>query len=165
MNNIKSRYTQEQVEELRSTAEKLLAMKYDELKANDDMRIADWFNLSEKLPEGGVITDANSEFEVIEEREKAIKVRWWFFNGHGSMESTGEGFSWEAWLPKAAIESLGGWMIKEELMHYGLWFRPSNRYQELVNFCKEHGIKGAREGLRAATLLKKVKEAGLEYAY
>ena len=158
--------TAEEIAELRQTAERLLAMKYDQLKAEgEDLHIADWFDLSGKLPERGVNPGVGVHFEVVSESERAVRVRWFFYDSVGSMAEDGAGFEWFAWLPKAAIESLTGYLIKEEMMHNGTWAKPSARYDALVSFAKENGVKGVRAGMRAATILAKVREAGLEYAY
>jgi hypothetical protein len=41
----------------------------------------------------------------------------------------------------------------------------TDKYNKLVEFAKENGVKGAKVGLKTDTLLKMIKQAGLNYEY
>lgn len=41
----------------------------------------------------------------------------------------------------------------------------AERYSKMIEFAKAHGVKGVREGLRKETILKKIKDKGLDYDY
>lgn len=130
-------------------------MTYEELKNNNDMRIADWFSLSEKIAYPWQVWNAREEFWIESETEKAVKVGWNATTCDGEFESVRYG-----WIPKAAIESKSAYHARKE----AAFESGKNRYEKIIAFCKEHKVKGARVGLRTATLLQKIKDAGLQFA-
>lgn len=66
------------------------------------------------------------------------------------------------WCPKSAIlteeEYLAECQKQEERFQAG-----AERYNNLVAFAKEHGVKGVRVGMRTETIINKIHQAGLEY--
>lgn len=69
----------------------------------------------------------------------------------------GEDTTIKCWVPKSATMSPEEAQAETET--------KASRYETLVAFCKANGIKGARKGMRAATMLDKIKAAGLVYEY
>lgn len=138
-------------------------MSYDEMKAsNTPMRIAEWFDIDEKLQhvkgyhfEGG---DFLACFEVVEEREKAIKVKWRLRKDNGYYER-----EVYVWLPKKALEPYADYQAREhakELRKYERYQEGCKRYQELIEFAKSNGVK-VRQGMKRLTILSKLEEAGI----
>ena len=70
----------------------------------------------------------------------------------------------KVWVPKSA--TMTDEEYREEQRKEDERFEEGcKRYENLVAFAKEHGIKGIRVGMRKNTILTKIAEAGLEYAY
>lgn len=63
----------------------------------------------------------------------------------------------KAWCPKSATMS-----VEEAQNEVAV---KMSRYEQLIAFAKENGIKGVRKGLKAVTILQKIKQAGLVYNY
>lgn len=133
---------------------------FEELRDAGDLRVAGWFTPDAFRMSAG--DQWREDFRIVRETEKAALIAASYRPGRFSSQPAGER---EAWVPKSAFESLTGYLIKAEMTHRGTWAQPSDRYAKLIAFAKENGVKGVRSGMRAATILAKVREAGLEYAY
>ena len=90
--------------------------------------------------------------EILKETEKAVKFRAYSDWGRVTF-----------WCPKSCLmenetEQERKWMEDREAK-----FEKGLKYNEsLVKFGKEKGIKGIRTGLKTATLIRKISEAGYE---
>lgn len=90
--------------------------------------------------------------EILKETEKAVKFRAYSDWGRVTF-----------WCPKSCL-------MENETEHEREWreereakFEKGLKYNEsLVKFGKEKGIKGIRTGLKTATLIRKISEAGYE---
>jgi hypothetical protein len=109
------------------------------------MRIKEWFlvkNYSQN--ERYAISVAHATIE--KESEKAIFVK--FESEFGNIKS---------WIPKSCImtdeEIKAEIEVKKEII---------NKYESLIQWSKDNGVKGVRKMMKKSTLLKKIKDAGLE---
>lgn len=90
--------------------------------------------------------------EILKETEKAVKFRAYSDWGRVTF-----------WCPRSCLmenetEQEREWREEREAR-----FEKGLKYNEsLVKFAKEKGIKGIRTGLRTATLIRKITEAGHE---
>lgn len=83
------------------------------------------------------------EFEVEKETEKAV---YGFFNtAYGRVYS---------WFPKSQTMTTAE-KIEEDNAR-------TNRYEEVLNFAKAHGLK-VRKGMKLVTIKAKIAEAGLQF--
>ena len=98
------------------------------------------------------VTIFKNEGLVERETEKAYLLSFEAFTMDGEEDVTVT-----AWCPKSAT------MSPEEADAAA--DAHLSRYEALVKFAKENGIKGARKGMKAATLLTKIRQAGLVYQY
>lgn len=73
-------------------------------------------------------------------------------------------FTFRRYMPKAAAMSRGEveLQIKEQEKRIQ---KGKKRYDKLVAFAKSKGVKGVRVGLRKETILKKLKDQGIDYDY
>lgn len=130
---------------------------YDELKAAGDMRIADWFNVDEKIGNRypwQAIQNTRTCFEIVLETEKAFKAAWRLGCVDGEHEVTRY-----CWVPKSAIESASAHIAAKA----SRFEEGCKRYDRAIAFAKEHGVKGVRIGMRLQTILAKIQSAGLVY--
>lgn len=130
---------------------------YEQMKAaGEKMRIADWFDLSEKVPSWPWRASYPQEnFTIVNETEKAVQVEWEAVSCDGEYER-----AWKAWLPKAALESYEDHAERQQ----SAFEAGCKRYDAAIAFAKEHGVKGVRVGLRLVTILDKIQKAGLVFA-
>lgn len=118
--------------------------------------IKEWFLKKMDLPEYAI---AEQEVEIIKETEKAyfVGMPTWTIDGETPLYL-------KVWVPKKCT------MTKEEYdksrdEEFNRFIEGCDRYEKLLQFCKENKVRGARKGLRKETLLRKISEAGLEYVY
>lgn len=117
------------------------------------MYVKEWIvrkNLNEQ--EAYAVSEILFEGDVIRETEKAYYLLFDTNYGHIKM-----------WAPKSQCydEEARREMEREEEKRFE---EGCKRYEKLLSFCKENGLK-VRKGMRKATLLKKVEEAGLNFEY
>lgn len=126
---------------------------YEELKNTNDLKVVDWFtpNTTEQL-----YLRWRENFNVERETEKAVLITVDGYKWNGDVKDV------TVWVPKKCFESQSEYTAKEAKAEER-YQNACNRYEELVAFCKENGVKGARVGLRKDTLLAKVAEAGLAF--
>ena len=107
-------------------------------------------NLNEQ--EAYAISEIGFEADTIRETEKAYYLL--FDTNYGYIRM---------WAPKSQCydEEAKREMEKEEERRFE---EGCKRYEKLLSFCKENGLR-VRKGMRKATLLKKVEEAGLKFEY
>ena len=109
-----------------------------------------WFIYEKFNTQQAMVIWNADEIVVVGETEKAVKLYVDSDYGH-----------FQFWAPKSAVETekeVARWEAEmDKKMQKGLEYNKS-----LVVFAKNNGIKGVREGLRTATLVKKIKAAGLE---
>lgn len=95
---------------------------------------------------------------IIKETEKAylLDVEWFTVDG----EYDGSTYKW---VPKSCTLTMKEHADIEERQEKA-FEDGCRRYENLINFAKNNNVKGVRIGLRKETILKKIKDAGLEYA-
>lgn len=95
---------------------------------------------------------------IIKQTEKAylLDVEWYTVDG----EYDGSTYKW---VPKSCTFTMKEHADIEERQEKA-FEDGCRRYENLINFAKNNNVKGIRVGLRKETILKKIKEAGLEYA-
>ena len=109
------------------------------------MKIKEWF-LEKEFTQNERYIISLEEMSIERETEKAYLLKWNSDFGY-----------FTRWVPKSCIYS------NEELIKvYHKKEQAFNYYEMLVNYAKENGVKGVRIGLKAKTLIEKIKKAGLE---
>lgn len=67
-------------------------------------------------------------------------------------------------IPKAAVKTQE--QVEYEYIQATERFnRGKKRYENMLKYAKEKGVKGVRKGMRKETILKKMEEAGINYNY
>lgn len=119
------------------------------------MTIKNWFlNKNFTQNERYIIecADMAGELEIIKETEKAVQFK--------ADSDFGE---LKFWCPKSCLIENETEQEKQRRKEHAARFQSGLKYNEtLVKFAKENGIKGIRNGLKTATLIKKITEAGFE---
>lgn len=133
-------------------------MTYEELKKANDLKVKDWFECEISYPFRPAY-DWREEFDIVKETEKAVMINIQVVLANGD-----DGYDRNVWVPKKCFESYSEYKAREEKADER-YEEGCAKYEKLVAFCKENKIKGARSGLRKDTLLAKVAEAGLSYAW
>lgn len=133
-------------------------MTYEELKKANDMKVKDWFNCDVSYPFSPDY-DWRTAFDIVKETEKAVCITIGIHSCNGEWEG-----SRNVWVPKSCFESCEEYEAKARRAEI-IAKEATERYERLVDFCKENKVKGARFGLRKETLLRKIEEAGLTYNY
>ena len=129
---------------------------YEELKKNNDLKVADWFNPTSKYPLAG---DFRTDFEISRETEKAVLIKTTAYT-----RDYEDDFEYEVWIPKSCFESRSEYYEKIRKYDEAL-AKGAERYEKLLTFAKDNGVKGVRKFMRAETILNKIKDAGLVYNY
>ena len=130
---------------------------YEELKQANDLKVADWFEPS-NVPSYAGIYGWRRNFTIVRETEKAVQIEVEATSRDGEYD-----FMVKVWVPKACFESRKDYFEKEAKREQAFEDGKA-RYEKLLAFCKEHGVKGARLGLKTSTLMGLVNKAGLVYA-
>lgn len=131
---------------------------YEELKQADDLKIADWFNPTLPNYVMSFSSHDRENFEIIRETEKAVQIEIEKETRDGEHDVT-----IKTWIPKACFESKGDYE-KAYWTRIEKYEQACEKYTKLVNWCKENHVKGARAGLKTATLMSLIAKAGLIYS-
>lgn len=118
--------------------------------------VKDWFFDKMRDERSGVRLH-NSGSEVIGETEKAYKIEVSYTTRDGERDGVTT-----MWCPKSCALSSEEYRaaIDAEAERYE---DGCKAYDAMIKFAQENGIKGVRVGLRKATILKKIQEAGLDF--
>ena len=121
---------------------------YEELKENNDLRIADWFQLDIPYPYHAL--NEHEDFIIVRETEKAVLITVDICAG-----------DWEGtkncWVPKKAFES-----SSEYEANFDKFVNACKEYNELVARAKLLGVKKVHTGLKKETIYRLAKEQGIE---
>lgn len=135
---------------------------YEELKAENDMKIVDWFTPEVRYPMH-LAYNFRESFQVVKETEKAVCVSVDYDIHGGDYEGTTN-----IWVPKKCIESRKDYFTAE---HEREERRQSNmnagleRFMKLRQFCIDHNvISDGKRRYSTATLMRKLGEKGLTYS-
>lgn len=127
--------------------------------------IKDWlFNKIRDDVKYGYLTEAKGI--VVRETEKAYLISFEAETSDGEHE-----FLVEKWCPKSCTMDEAEYKqecareVERMNAAYARYEEGCKKYEALVKFAKDNGVKGVRTGLRAVTILAKIQAAGLEYAY
>lgn len=114
--------------------------------------IKSWFLIKNFTPDEKYVIEV-SDREILRETEKAVNIK--FTSKYGNLFS---------WIPKSVFMTKEDERKEEERMNKRIakFEEGKRRYEELVKFAKENGVKYVRIGLRKETIINKIKEAGLE---
>ena len=138
-----------------------------ETQDNPNIRVLpEWFHRKEAIFE-----DKIDSTNIKRETEKAILVNVQSYQ-FDQFKNPFYDMRWrDVWIPKSilmteseakAARDKEQKKIKQTQAKYEA---GRARNERLVNLAKEHGVKGARIGLRTATLEEKLKNAGIEYDF
>ena len=117
------------------------------------LKVKDWFTRKIEIPTGFSLWDYDIE-AILKETEKASLCVLSVISRDGEYETT-----IERWIPKTCIENSEEYEAKMDKA----FEEGKARYEKLIAFCKENGIKKVRVGLRTATIMRMIEEAGLVY--
>lgn len=132
---------------------------FEKLRKKNDLKVVDWFDFQINYPY--FIASDRSEVIICKESEKAVQIVITIETVDGEYE-----FARKAWVPKACFESASAYEEKKaqaEAKREVAFEEGCKRYEALISFCKANHVKGARVGLRTATLLKLIEKSGLTY--
>lgn len=128
---------------------------FEELKESHDLKVKDWVSielLHWQKPSGGY-DHWRTDFYILRETEKAVQIEI----DIESLDCEWEGTS-KHWIPKSGFESRLEYEQREEERFQN----GKDKYEKLINFCKENNVKGCRVGMRKDTLLCKIEDLGLK---
>lgn len=113
------------------------------------------WDLVEQKFGGGYLVDFSG---IVKETEKAalIKIRWGF---HSTLIQRVE-----VWIPKKAIHFFHNELEEQTYINF-VNDKKFEKYNKMLDFAREKGIKGIRSGLKKDTILRKIKAAGYDYVY
>lgn len=117
--------------------------------------IKTWFLNKMEIPSYAIV---NEKVQVVGETEKAYKTIMETETIDGEHDLV-----LNFWVPKKCTMTEEEKM-EEEKEQEKRFEEGCKKYEEILNFCKENNVKGARAGLRKETLLKKITESGLKFA-
>ena len=126
-------------------------------KVGDKVYIKDWFLDKIDLPSYAM--KPTGKVEILEERGKAYKVSIDTETLDGERD-----LYYTRFVPKSVVETESQ-RKSAEAESYKRYKTGQQKYEKMVSFAKEHGVKGVRTGLRKETILKKIRNAGLDYKY
>lgn len=119
-----------------------------------------WFQNKIRINQGFfTLANFDGAFEVRKETEKAYMIIVDIETLDGEYDSVQS-----IWIPKSCVATEEERQAEIEAAHQR-FEAGCAKYEKLVAFCKDNGIKGARTGLKTRTLLGMVEAAGLTYAY
>lgn len=118
--------------------------------------IKEWFRAKLNIPNHAIFP---SKAQIVEESEKAWKLDMDTETLDGERD-----LHYTRWVPKSAVMTPKE--IEKADKEQQLRFETGKaKYEKMVAFAKERGVKGVREGLRKETILKKLRQAGYDYKY
>lgn len=114
--------------------------------------IKSWFLIKNFTPDEKYVIEV-SDREILRETEKAVNIK--FTSKYGNLFS---------WIPKSVFMTKEDERKEEERMNKRIarFEEGKRKYEKLVEFAKENGVKYVRVGLRKETIINKIKDAGLE---
>ena len=121
-----------------------LIMAWEEVKTmnSEHIVIKSWF-LAKNFTEGERYAISVSDLAIEKETEKAVFIK--AVSDYGVIKF---------WCPKSCLTTLEkeAKVIENKI----------NKYEALINWCKENNVKGVRNKMRVETIKKKIEAAGLE---
>ena len=133
-------------------------MTFEELKAREDLKVKDWFDCKVSYP-FKASSNWRKEFDIVKESEKAVLIEICIESRDGEWDGLSN-----VWVPKSCFESLEEYE-KNEQEKEKRFEEGCKKYEQLIAFCKDNGIKGVRNGMRKETILNKILNLGLVYQY
>ena len=117
-----------------------------------ELRVKQWFIDKNFTPEERY-AESVSDKEIVRETEKAVLIR--FVSDFGAFTK---------WIPKSCLMTEEDYRIEREKEEKRIarFEEGKRKYNELIKFAKNNGVKYVRVGLRKETIINKIKEAGLE---
>lgn len=131
-----------------------LCVKYllEEKNNTKEIEIKSWFVLKNFTSEERY-AESVSDKEIVRETEKAVLIK--FVSDFGTFTK---------WIPKSCLMTEEDYRIEREKEEKRIarFEEGKRKYNELIKFAKNNGVKYVRVGLRKETIINKIKEAGLE---
>lgn len=132
--------------------------EFNKLRAEGDLKVCDWVKPSNPVL---LCCDGRNGWRfksiIIQETEKAVKL--FYIDYYGDHNG-------ETWVSKRCFESASAYLAAEDARaarRQAAFEAGAAAYDKLVAWCKEHGVKGVRTGMRKATIMARIKDAGLAY--
>jgi hypothetical protein len=126
-------------------------------KVGDTVYIKDWFRDKIDLPSHAIGVTHNTTVKIIGETEKAFKVSIDTETKDGEYD-----LHYNRFVPKSVVETKAQRIASDKAAD-ARYEQGKKNYNKMIEFAKQHGVKGVRSGLRKETILKKIKEAGYTY--
>lgn len=127
---------------------------------DSDLKVKDWFLRKINTPDYAMDASLSElrygGIRVLENRPKAIKAGFTVETLDGEHD-----IHLSRWIPKSALESRRKYEVEAEARYRNY----QNKYSAAIEFAKKNNIKGVRRGLKKATILRKIKENGLDYEW
>lgn len=124
----------------------------EEKNNTKEIEIKSWFVLKNFTSEERY-AESVSDKEIVRETEKAVLIK--FVSDFGTFTK---------WIPKSCLMTEEDYRIEREKEEKRIarFEEGKRKYNELIKFAKNNGVKYVRVGLRKETIINKIKEAGLE---
>lgn len=126
------------------------------IKVGDNVYVADWFDFD--LPNYAI---QPHRVTIVGESKsgKAYKVDIDTETIDGERD-----LYYTKFIPKSAVKTKKQ-VEYEDRQATKRFNRGKKRYENMLKYAREKGVKGVRKGMRKETILKKMKEAGINYNY
>ncbi len=128
-------------------------------KIGDKVYIKDWFVSKVDLPNYAMKPTGLVEIVGESKSGKAYKVSIDTETLDGERD-----LHFERFVPKSVIETRSQ-RKKSEKEAEKRYNQGVKKYEKMIEFAKKNGVKGVRPGLRKETILKKIRDHGLNYNY
>jgi len=117
-----------------------------------ELKVKQWFIDKNFTPEKRYAASV-SDLTIIKETEKAVFIE--FASDFGKFNK---------WVPKSCLMTPEEIEIErqKEIERAKRFEEGKRKYNELIKFAKNNGVKHVRVGLRKETIINKIKEAGLK---
>lgn len=125
-------------------------------KIGDTLLIKSWFRGKIDIPYYAI---PPYDGKIIAETEKAYKMELYTESLDGEHD-----LKFTRYVPKSATETKAE-REKEEKRQERRYEAGKKKYEKMLAFAKQNGVKGVRSGMRKDTILEKIRKAGLKYKY
>lgn len=124
-----------------------------------EVYIKEWFLRKMNSENNGYYQFSKGKCIVEKETEKAYLLDVEYYTLDGEDDGVKQ-----KWCPKSCTMTVEE-KEAEEKAQEKRFFDGCNRYEKMISFAKDNGVKGVRERMKKETVLNKIKQAGLVYEY
>lgn len=135
------------------------AQKKEGIQIGERVHVKGWFTDKIDMPGYAMRIHEYDSVTIVEERGKAYKIAIETESLSGEHDLVIERF-----VPKSVVMTEREYEKLED-DRAARFEDGKKRYEKMIKFAKENGVKGVRVGLRKETILRKIEAAGLSYEY